>query len=106
MSTIVRHKQGEVPPLTAAQRAQLRALAGQPDSGIDYSDIPPLTDEFWARAKPNPFFKPTKTQTSVRIDTDVLLWLKREGRGWQKRLNERLRQSMLRERAAIGQGQA
>ncbi len=34
-----------LPPLTDAQRANLKALAVRPDSEIDTSDIPVLTDE-------------------------------------------------------------
>ena len=49
-----------LPPLTATQKAELTALAVLPDSQIDHSDIPPLTDEFWKQATRNPFYKPTK----------------------------------------------
>ena len=93
--SIVRYKQGQVPPLTAAERAQVKALAQRPDSEIDYSDIPPLTEEFWQRARPNPFYKPVKTHASVRIDADVLAWLKSQGRGYQTRMNAILRNAML-----------
>ena len=62
-----------LPPLTAAQKAELAALAVLPDSQIDHSDIPPLTDEFWKRATRNPFYKPTKQATTVRVDADVLM---------------------------------
>jgi len=95
---MVRYKQGEVPPLTEAEKAELRALAQRPDSEIDYSDIPPLDEKFWARAVPNPFFKPVKTATSVRIDADVLAWLKAQGKGYQTRMNAILREAMLRSR--------
>ena len=40
------------------------------DSEIDYSDIPPLDDAFWKKAVRNPFYKPTKTATTVRVDSD------------------------------------
>jgi len=39
-----------LPPLTEAQKAELAALALRPESEIDYSDIPPLTEEFLANA--------------------------------------------------------
>ncbi len=92
---MVRFKQGELPPLTAAERAELKALAALPDDTIDYSDIPPLDESFWARAVPNPFFKPVKTHASVRIDADVMAWLKSEGKGYQTRMNAILREAML-----------
>lgn len=92
----VRHKQGQLPSLTDERKAELKALSEMPDSEIDYSDIPPLDEAFWARAVPNPFFKPVKTHASVRIDSDVLTWLKSQGRGYQTRLNAILREAMLR----------
>ena len=49
-----------LPPLTAAQKAELAALEVLPDSQIDHSDILPLTDEFWKQATRNPFYKPTR----------------------------------------------
>ena len=39
-----------LPPLTEARRANLRALAARPDSEIDLSDIPEMTDEQWKNA--------------------------------------------------------
>ena len=83
------------PPLTAKLRAQVAALRARPDSEIDTSDIPPLTKEFWKHAVRNPFYKPTKTATTVRVDSDVLAWLKTDGKGYQTRLNSILRAAML-----------
>ncbi|MDP2107530.1 MAG: BrnA antitoxin family protein [Rhodocyclaceae bacterium] len=94
---MVRHKQGVLPPLTEVRQAELKALANRPDSEIDYSDIPPLDDQFWARAVSNPFYKPMKTHASVRIDVDVMVWLKSQGKGYQTRLNAILRQAMLKD---------
>jgi len=84
------------PPLTQAQQAELAALALRPESEIDYSDIPPLTEEFWKNAVRGRFYKPTKTTTTVRVDSDVLAWLKQQGKGYQTRLNAILRDAMLR----------
>ena len=83
------------PALTAAQKAELTALKAKPDSEIDYSDIPPLGDAFWKNAVGNPFYRPTKTSTTVRIDSDVLLWLRAHGKGYQSRINAILRREML-----------
>ena len=98
MSKTVRYELdlNALPPLTEAQQAELKALADMPDSDIDYSDIPPLDETFWQNAVANPFYKPTKTSTTVRLDADVLAWLKRPGRGYQTRLNAILRDAMLR----------
>ncbi|MDL2210670.1 BrnA antitoxin family protein [Desulfovibrio sp. OttesenSCG-928-O18] len=83
-------------PLTEKQEAELKALSEMPDSEIDYSDIPPLDDAFWKEAVRNPFYKPTKTSTTVRVDSDVLAWLKSQGKGYQTRINTILREAMLR----------
>jgi uncharacterized protein (DUF4415 family) len=93
--SMVSYKQGELPPITEARKAELRALANRPDSEIDYSDIPPLTETFWQNAVPNPFYKPIKTAASVRIDSDVMAWLKSQGKGYQTRMNAILRHAMM-----------
>lgn len=87
------------PPLTEEQKQRLKALAEMSDEDIDYSDIPPLDEKFWANAKPRGHFlyRPTKTSTTVRVDSDVLVWLKSSGKGYQTRLNAILRDAMLKE---------
>jgi uncharacterized protein (DUF4415 family) len=62
-----------------------------PDEKIDYSDIPPLTDRFWKRAVRNPFYRPVKQQLTVRLDADVVAWLREQGKGYQTRINALLR---------------
>lgn len=84
-----------LPPLTEKQKAELAAVAARPASEIDYSDIPPLTEGFWKNAVRGRFYKPTKTSTTVRIDSDVLAWLKAQGKGYQSRINAILRREML-----------
>ena len=98
MSKTVRYKVdlSNLPPLTAKQQAELQALAEMSESSIDYSDIPSLTNAFWKSAVNNPFYRPTKTSTTVRIDSDVLAWLKSPGKGYQTRLNAILREAMVR----------
>ena len=88
------------PPLTAEQRAELERLAGLPDAAIDTSDIPPLDERFWANAtrfRDRTLYRPVKQSTTVRLDPDVLQWLKAKGRGYQTRLNAILREAMMRE---------
>jgi uncharacterized protein (DUF4415 family) len=84
-----------LPPLTERQKAELAALAVRPDSEIDTSDIPSLTEEFWKNAVRGRFYKPIKTSTTVRIDSDVLAWLRAQGKGYQSRINAILRREML-----------
>jgi uncharacterized protein (DUF4415 family) len=85
-----------LPPLTDKQKAELKALSAMPDNEIDHSDIPQLDDAFWKNAVRNPFYRPTKTSTTVRVDSDVLAWLKSQGKGYQTRINAILREAMLR----------
>ena len=88
------------PPLMEEQKAELKKLAEMSDDDIDYSDIPPLDEKFWANAKPwrdRHLYRPTKTSTTVRVDSDVLAWLKASGPGYQTRLNAILREAMLKE---------
>ena len=82
-------------PLTAKQRREVAALASMPDDKIDYSDIPPLTNRFWKHAVRNPFYRPVKQQLTVRLDADVIAWLRHQGKGYQTRLNALLRGAML-----------
>ena len=67
------------------------------DSEIDFSDIPANLD--WTNARRGVFYRPIKQSTTVRIDADVLHWLKAKGRGYQTRLNAILREAMLKEEA-------
>jgi uncharacterized protein (DUF4415 family) len=69
--------------------AEARRLERTP---IDYSDIPPLGNEFFSKA--TEAWPPTKQQLTIRLDTDVLKWLKAHGRGYQTRINRILRAAM------------
>src|SRR6267378_2944417 len=82
-------------PLTPKQRRQVAALASMPDAKIDYSDIPPLQDHFWKNAVRNPFYRPVKCQLTVRLDADVVAWLREKGKGYQTRINALLRAAMI-----------
>jgi uncharacterized protein (DUF4415 family) len=103
MGKIVRKTPGESKP-TAREIRRLAALATRPDSEIDYSDIPPLTEKFWCNAVPNPWYRPVKKQLTVRLDADVIAWLRKHGKGYQTRLNGLLRQAMLRDAAPKRKG--
>jgi uncharacterized protein (DUF4415 family) len=76
-------------------RRELAALAARPESEIDFSDIPATTVKDWKGAQRGRFYRPIKQQLTVRIDADVLEWLKGQGTGYQSRLNEILRNAML-----------
>jgi len=82
-------------PLTPPRKHKLAQLAEQPELEIDFSDIPPLKESFWENAVRNPFYRPVKQQLTVRLDADVVAWLRQQGRGYQTRLNRVLRDAML-----------
>lgn len=69
--------------------AEARRLEAAP---LDYSDIPPLGEDFFTKA--TEAWPPTKQQLTIRLDTDVLTWLKASGRGYQTRINRILRAVM------------
>jgi len=59
---------------------------------IDYSDIPPLDKSFLTKATVK--WPPVKEQLTIRLDQDVLLWLRGQGKGYQTRINRILRMVM------------
>lgn len=73
--------------LTAKQLANIR------DEYIDYSDIPPLDEQFFKLAK---MLTPGKKRAvTFRIDEEVYQWLKSQGAGYQSRVNALLKAMML-----------
>lgn len=84
-----------LPPLTKAQRENLERLAEMPDDQINYDDIPRLTGAQLAEMKRAQLYRPMKKQITVRVDADVLAWLKSQGKGYQSRMNAILRDAML-----------
>ncbi|MDA1312406.1 MAG: BrnA antitoxin family protein [Acidobacteria bacterium] len=72
--------------------SDLAALREQRDEHIDLSDIPELTDA--SRAIIGKFYRPIKKPVTVRLDADVLGWLKSKGVGYQTRINALLRHAM------------
>jgi uncharacterized protein (DUF4415 family) len=81
--------------LTSARKRRLSKLAQRPESSIDTSDIPELTESFWGNAVRNPFYRPVKRQLTLRLDADVIAWLRQQGKGYQTRANLLLRNAML-----------
>ncbi len=62
------------------------------DAEIDYSDIPPLDKSFFTKA--TEAWPPVKEQLTIRLDADVLNWLRANDRGYQTRINRILRAAM------------
>src|SRR5437016_5695412 len=84
-----------MPKLTAEKRKELLRLAKMPDRRIDLSDIPEIKN-IPSDAVIGKFYRPKKTSVTIRLDADVLAWLKATGEGYQTRINTYLRQLMRR----------
>jgi uncharacterized protein (DUF4415 family) len=85
--------------LTKNQAKQIRALKRMKDEDIDFSDIPELTgNEKFIVGK---FYRPIKQSLTIRIDADVLSWVKSSGKGYQTRINTYLREAMNRTKKQV-----
>jgi uncharacterized protein (DUF4415 family) len=70
----------------------VRAIAAKRDKDIDFSDAAPVLD--WSGAEMGRFYRPKKKPVTMRLDSDVIAWLKADGRGYQTKANWLLRQAM------------
>ncbi len=86
-------------PLTEKKRGELRRLTQRPDAEIDLSDIPEMR-ELPSDAVIGRFYRPKKQSVTLRLDADVLAWLKASGEGYQTRVNLYLRELMSSKRRA------
>ncbi len=76
----------------ATGKTDFKRLREMSDREIADSDIPKLDKSFWKNAKltmPEP-----KDRLTIRVDHDVVEWLKRKGSGYQTRINAILRSYM------------
>ena len=79
--------------LTKIQKQDIRALRAKRDEDIDFSDAPLVLN--WSKAEIGKFYRPPKKPVTMRLDSDVLAWLKTDGRGYQTKANWLLRTAML-----------
>ena len=79
--------------LTKAQERDISAIAAKRDEGLDFSDAPPVLD--WSGAEIGKFYRPKKRPVTIRLDSDIIEWLKADGRGYQTKANGLLRHAML-----------
>jgi len=83
----------ETSDLTAAQKAELDALAALPEERINTAALPEQKD--WNGARRGVFFRPVKKQLTLRLDADVIDWFKNHApnkEGYQTRINNALRE--------------
>jgi uncharacterized protein (DUF4415 family) len=74
------------------QAKELASLAALPNEKIDLTDIPEVLD--CSGAVVGKYYRPIKKSLTIRLDADVLAWLKAGGRGYQTRINRLLRVAM------------
>ncbi len=78
--------------LAAAQKRDIATIAAKTNATIDFSDMPEVSD--WSDAEVGRFYRPTKRPVTIRLDDDVIEWLKSYGRGYQTKANLLLRHAM------------
>jgi len=84
--------------LTREQKREIAAVATKKDTDVDLSDMPEVLD--WSDAKIGKFFRPAKRPVTMRLDADVVEWLKGYGPGYQTKENMLLRHAMVSTKAA------
>ena len=77
--------------MSETSKTDWKRLAEMDDDTIDISDISELDDEFFQNAE---LRVPAKQPVTLRIDEDVLVWFKAQGKGYQTRINTLLRHYM------------
>ncbi len=82
-------KTGTILPTPAEDAAITAAALADPDAR-------PFTDAEWAQVKPlvrrgRPLGSGSKTQVTLRLDSEVLEKFRASGDGWQTRINEALK---------------
>ena len=78
--------------LTKDQKQDIRAIAAKRDEDIDFSDAPAVLH--WEGAEIGKFYRPQKKPVTMRLDADIIAWLKADGPGYQTKANSLLRHAM------------
>jgi len=75
--------------LKNTSRTNWAALESADDEGIDYSDIPPLTEDFFENATLR--IPASQSQQLVKIEPDILKWFRSQGEEYPAFINRVLR---------------
>jgi uncharacterized protein (DUF4415 family) len=76
----------------------MEKFMSNPDRKINLKDIPEIAENTFANRSgilSLGLFKPYKQQITLRLDSDILAWARRDGAGYQSRINGALRKAML-----------
>ena len=79
--------------LTREQKREIAAIARMKDADVDRSDMPEVLD--WKDAEIGKYCRPTKKPVTMRLDADIIKWLKGYGPGYQTKANMLLRHAMV-----------
>lgn len=79
--------------ISKTSQTDWKKIAAMKDKDIDLSDVPEISPEMFAKAIVRRGLEPVKhkSQITLRIDEDVLDWFKKQGRGYQTKINALLR---------------
>lgn len=78
--------------LSKEQKKDIAGIRAMRDEDIDLSEMPEVVD--WSGAEMGKFHRPPKKSVTIRLDEDVIDWLKGYGKGYQTRVNLLLRHAM------------
>jgi uncharacterized protein (DUF4415 family) len=87
-------KKKRTTPDEAKVKREIEALRKLPESEIDTSETRVLPPDAWENAVVGKFYRPIKKPIALRLDADVIAWLKSQGAGYQSRINDLLRREM------------
>jgi uncharacterized protein (DUF4415 family) len=73
-------------------RTDWAALEAMTDEEIDYSDIPPLTDEFFEKAMLR--VPAAQADNLIQLDPEVMAWFRSQGAEYRTLINSVLRRYM------------
>lgn len=77
---------------TKNQMREFKHLETMSDKNIDTQDIPEISD--WHGATVGKFYRPIKKTVTLRLDADVLAWLREKHKRYQTEINSILRKHM------------
>ena len=82
--------------ISKKSRTNWKRIDALKDEDIDLSDIPEVSPAMFAKAIVRRGLKPVsrKAQLTLRVDSDVLDWYRRQGQGYQTKINALLRAYM------------
>ena len=79
------------PAIKEKSKTDWERIDAMTDEELDYSDNPPLDEDFFSEAIT---WRGNKQQITLRLDQDVLDFYRKQGKGYQTMINSVLRKYM------------